>query len=163
MALEWKVLLGLLVVAILVTWRLVPREKNREFQIVFLFAQSFTWLALLLFVELGRIRFPVREFPYATDTGFAIHFFIDPTLVSLLALYYPQQRSWTWKGLYYLLGAGAVMLIPFGLQRYTNYIESVKQGAVELFVVCLLYVVSTNLFYRWFRKAYWSATQKEGA
>lgn len=163
MALEWKVLLWTSVAAILLAWWLVPRDKNRDFQIIFSFAQAYTWLALLILVEIKWIRFPVREFPHASETGFTMHFLIYPVLGALLVLFYPEQRSRILKIAYYLLGTGVVVLISVLIQRYTNYMEWMQSRVIH-FAVCLLYVVSMHGFYRWFRNAYWSKTpKKEGA
>src|SRR5689334_12928210 len=135
MALEWKVLFWTSVVLVLLAWWLVPRDKIRDFQIILLFAQAYTWLALLVLVEMKWIRFPVREFPYASETGVTLHFLIYPVMGGLLVLYYPEKRSRILKGAYYLLGTGGVVLVSFLIQRYTNYMEWM-QSRVFHFAIC---------------------------
>jgi len=71
----------------------IPKEKFRLALVSFLVFQALTWPASILLVELGRIEFPVREFPRATPVGFITNYIFYPTIFAWFVLMFPINAS----------------------------------------------------------------------
>ncbi|AIF51556.1 hypothetical protein UFO1_2009 [Pelosinus sp. UFO1] len=58
----------------------IPRYKQRNAQISFLFMQSFTWFFGLVTVDLGFIEYPIRFFSEVNRTNFSFEYLAYPVI-----------------------------------------------------------------------------------
>jgi hypothetical protein len=160
MSKEWIILiLSWVASIILLLWK-IPKEKKREAQIVFLFAQTLGWLYVFIQSYFNNLVFPVREFPKATNMLVSLHFIIYPTFLVFFTLFYPNTNQKRKIFLHYLLFISIHQVYEILLTRYTDLIKS-KDWEWYLGVVtkCVVYYLCIH-FYRWF----WNGFQhKQGS
>lgn len=81
----------------------VPKKSRKYANITFLFAQAIAWLFEYLQLVFGWIEFPFREFKYATNMSFSLHYMFFPTIGVFFNLWYPVSTKWLIKVGYYLI------------------------------------------------------------
>ncbi|MDF2926468.1 MAG: hypothetical protein K0R57_5382 [Paenibacillaceae bacterium] len=113
---SWLLCLGVLAFGI-------PAGKRREAMIVFFFSQIITWTLSLVFVQLGMISNPVREFEKATRANFTFNFLLYPTVSMMFSMYYPSKSSKLKQFLYQLAIIGVVSLSMQYVEVYTELME----------------------------------------
>jgi hypothetical protein len=124
MSKEWIILiLSWAVSIILLLWK-IPKKKNREAQIIFLFAQTLGWLYVFIQSYLDNLVFPVREFPKATDMLVSLHFIIYPTFLVFFTLFYPNRDQKRKIFLHYLIFISLHQLYELLLTHYTDLIDA---------------------------------------
>ncbi|MCZ8514005.1 hypothetical protein O9H85_16560 [Paenibacillus filicis] len=129
---------------------LVPNDRRRESQAVFLFFGLVTWVLGLAAVEAGWLTYPVREFQSATQTSFVFEFLAFPVVSIYFNLYFPQGRSpWIQAG-YGGAFAAAITVPEFFIEKYTQLIEYHGWTWYWTFVSVMLTLWVSRLFYVWF-------------
>ncbi|MDQ0254544.1 hypothetical protein J2S74_001923 [Evansella vedderi] len=141
----WVVTAGLL-------FKFIPKDKVRQGVLAFLYKQVVTWLFGLLVVEKGLIKYPVRFFKKANKSSFSFEYFIYPSLCAIFNTNYPENKNKFIKIFYYIFNSGAITILEFILERYTNLIKYVKWKWYWTFITISLTYFSSRLFYRWFFK-----------
>lgn len=130
----------------------VPKNKKRDAQIVFSFAQSVGWLYVFIQSYFNNLVFPFREFPKATDMLFSLHFIIYPTFVVFFILCYPKS-SGKWKiFFYYLVWISINQIYESLLEHYTDLIDARNWKWYWGFLTKFFIYYIIYLFYKWFRK-----------
>jgi hypothetical protein len=96
---------------------LVPRNKLREAQLIFLFKQMLAWVNGLIVVELHLIEYPVREL-MAYGGSFSFEFFIYPAVCVLFNLHFPEDKGWMAEtGWYILFPTWMTIMEVFGFTK----------------------------------------------
>jgi hypothetical protein len=136
---------------VLLIWK-VPRNKIKDAQIVFLFAQSLGWLYVFVQSYFNNLVFPIREFPKATDMLVSLHFIIYPTFCVFFVLYFPETSK-KWKIiLHYLVFVFLNQSYEMLLERYTKLIDYKHLNALWGFLIKTLVYYCIYRFYRWYIK-----------
>lgn len=134
--------------AILLLYLFVPKNKIREATIIFLFKQSIAWLFGLIVAEKKLIQYPVRFFSYSTRASFAFEYIVYPAICVLFNLTYPKNL---YKGIlhnaYITSGITALEVV---LSKFTNVIEYRKWNWYWTWVSIFIFNCLSRLFYCWF-------------
>lgn len=149
---EIIVLAALWGTAILYLLLKVPKEKQREAQIVFLFSQSVGWLYVYLQTLSGRMIFPFREFPDATKMSLTLYYLFYPAVAVWFILHYPDQKRWPQKAAFYIANALGIQLIAWLIAEYTDLMEYKKYHWFLTFFLNLSIIIVIRIFHVWFRK-----------
>lgn len=137
----------------------IPSHKLKEAVILFFFTQLLTWSFSLIFVELGMISNPVREFTRATGANFTFNFVVYPTVSTLFGIYYPYHKN-KWKQfVYQMVVIGGLATIIWMVAIWTELIEYPKFTWVTGAMVLLLGLNSSRKYCLWF----FGAGGKKGA
>lgn len=142
---------------------LIPRAKVHQAHIVFLFAQFLTWSIDILNVQINLVQFPYREFEYATQTSFTMHYLFYPAIFVFFALFEPERRSWPVRVGYYLLWTFGVTLFIYGLHWTTDLVRIIETNFLLRFTISLILLLLTRFFYVWYRKGFRSAEDGTGS
>lgn len=144
-------LLSWVTAIVLLIWK-VPREKRKEAQVVFLFAQTVGWLYLFIQTYHGNIVFPFREFPQASDMLVTLHYIIYPTFSVFFVLFYPKTtRNWKIVS-YYLIFVFFHQFYEMLLEHYTKLIDYRHMNFLWGFIVKIIVYFTIYRFYKWFAK-----------
>nr|WP_315989488.1 CBO0543 family protein [Desulforamulus aquiferis] len=141
--LSWIILILLLIL-------LVPRDKIRDAQVIFLSKQLLTWFFGLLVVEKGLIKYPVRLFPKANRTSFTFEFFAYPTICIFFNLYYPYGQDVGKQLLHYVYYTSGITVFEIILEKYTNLIKYINWKWYWTWLTLLITFTISNFYYRWF-------------
>lgn len=128
----------------------IPRTKRREAAILFLFTQLIAWSCSLVFVELGMVVNPVREFPRAARSNFTFNFVLYPTVSTLFGIHYPLNASKLRQLVYQVFSIG---LLIFGMRlvsTYTGLIIFVKYSWFIAGLVAFLAFNASRKYAQWF-------------
>lgn len=142
---SWTVAIGML-------WWKVPRNRLREAHLVFLIAQTIGWKYVYIQSKVRNILFPYREFPYATDMLFSLHFIIYPTFNVLYIMWYPKSKGKLFQFFYTLVFIGIHQMYEYILERYTDLIENNHwHWSYGLLTKLIIYFIILR-FYEWYKK-----------
>lgn len=128
----------------------IPRSKVREGVILFFFTQMITWSLSLLFVEIGMIANPVREFSLATRTNFTLNFVFYPTVSTLFGIHYPSTASKHKQFLYQLLIIGGLATGIRMLALHSMLMEHPKFNWLTGAMVLLFGMNAARKYTQWF-------------
>ncbi|WP_041721221.1 CBO0543 family protein [Alkaliphilus metalliredigens] len=129
---------------------LVPKNKIREAQVIFLFKQLLSWLLGLIVAQYKLIEYPVRLFSYANKASFTFEFFIFPALCVVFVLYYPERKSHTRQFMYYLYFCTAITTLEIFLEKYTNVIGYIHWAWYLTWITLFLTFYASRKYYVWF-------------
>lgn len=129
---------------------LVPGDKIRDAQVIFLFKQVLTWLLGLLIVEMNLIEYPVRVFQKATKSSFTFEYFAYPVICVFFNLYYPFGKSIAAQLLHYVLYTSGITIFEALLERHTRLIKYIHWQWYWTWVTIFLTFTASNFYYRWF-------------
>ena len=134
----------------------IPKEKYRLALVSFFMFQAFTWPAIILLVELGKIEFPVREFPRATQVGFTTNYLFYPMIFVWFILMFPNKASLFKKFLHYFIFVSfSVWFINF--TAVFTALENPLAGTlfsqtVRTYITFFIYYFISRVFILWFSK-----------
>lgn len=134
----------------------IPKEKYRLALVSFFMFQAFTWPAIILLVELGKIEFPVREFPRATQVGFTTNYLFYPMIFVWFILMFPIKASLFKKFLHYFIFVSfSVWFINF--TAVFTALENPLAGTlfsqtVRTYITFFIYYFISRVFILWFSK-----------
>jgi hypothetical protein len=136
---------------VLLIWK-VPRNKIKDAQIVFLFAQSLGWLYVFIQIYFKHIIFPIREFPEATDMLVSLHFIVYPTFCVFFVLFYPNAIE-RWRIVaHYIVFVLLHQSYETFIENYTHLIAFINWKTHWGISVKILVYFSVYHFYKWFTK-----------
>jgi hypothetical protein len=152
MLIERTVLITIWVITIIGVVCLVPRNKLREAQLIFLFKQLVTWVTGVLVVEYHLIQYPVREFKMAYKGSFSFEFFIYPAVCVIFNLHFPEKRSWIAKTGWYILFPTWMTILEVIIEKYTRLIHYMHWTWHWTWLTLLVTFFLTRIYYLWFFK-----------
>jgi len=134
----------------------IPKEKYRLALVSFLMFQSFTWPAIIILVELGKIEFPVREFTRATQGGFTTNYLFYPMIFVWFILMFPVRASLLKKILHYFIFISFIVWFTNFTAVYTK-LEHALTGTLfsqtlRSYISFLFYFSISHVFILWFTK-----------
>ncbi|KUO74450.1 MAG: hypothetical protein APF81_14565 [Desulfosporosinus sp. BRH_c37] len=134
----------------------IPKEKYRLALLSFLMFQAFTWPAIILLVQLGKIEFPVREFPRATQVGFTTNYLFYPMIFAWFVLMFPRKASLVKKILHYFIFVSfSVWFINF-TAIYTALenplVGTLFSQTARSYISFFIYFYISHVFVLWFSK-----------
>jgi hypothetical protein len=151
MSIERTIIISIWVFGALLLVLFVPRNKIREAITAFLFCQAIVWLIVLLHVRMGQIRFPVREFPSATDLSFTLNYFLWPVISAFYYIHEPKN-GFVLRALYLLVYVVGTTLLHLAMAHYTQLIDYVKLKWYVGFMFPLFFFLATRFYCNWFFK-----------
>lgn len=134
----------------------IPTEKYRLALISFFTFQAFTWPEIILLVQFGKIEFPVREFPQATQAGFITNFLFYPMIFVWFVLMFPIKSSLIKKFIHYFIFVSfSVWFINF-TAIYTA-LENPLAGTLfsqtaRTYLTFFIFYFISHVFIAWFTK-----------
>jgi hypothetical protein len=152
MLVERTVLITVWVITIIGLIGLVPRNKLREAQLIFLFKQLVTWVTGVLVVEHHLIEYPVREFITAYKGSFSFEFFIYPAVCVIFNLRFPEKKGWIAKTGWYILFPTWMTIIEVIIEKYTRLIDYIHWTWYWTWLTLLVTFFLTRIYYLWFYK-----------
>ncbi|WP_257008174.1 CBO0543 family protein [Bacillus sp. FJAT-45350] len=130
----------------------VPKEKQRQAHLAFLFKQLLTWLFGLVVVEKGLIRYPLRIFKKANKTSFTFEYFVYPALCAFFIIYYPHRKNLLVKSVYHLISPTLITLFEYFLVKFTKLIEYKKWRRYWSFLTISIVDLIAYFYVLWFFK-----------
>jgi hypothetical protein len=129
---------------------LVPKDKVRDANVVFLFNQVLTWICGLIVAEKNLIEYPVRLFKNANKSSFTFGYFTYPSICVLFNLFYPYHENIQEQILYYAIYSTGVTIIEVLLENYTQLIKYIRWKWYLTWITLCLTLFISNFYYRWF-------------
>lgn len=139
-----------IVVISLYLWKIPAPLKGRA-QMAFLFGQAIAWIYVFLSVYFKRVKFPFREFPYATNLSFFLHYLIYPAFAMFFEVTYPSSSSRTKVIFHYILFVIIANLYAFFIGHYTELAKPLKNELLNIPIFAFLLFVA-HQFNKWFQK-----------
>jgi hypothetical protein len=141
----WLAAIGMLI------WK-TPRHMYREMHLIFLFTQAIGWIYVFIQSKLKNIEFPYREFPYATDMLFSLHYIIYPTINVFYIIWIPSNKGKIIIVLYTGIFIVLHQLFEFLLERNTDLIENIDWHWYDGILTKLIIYLFILWFYKWYRR-----------
>jgi hypothetical protein len=151
MSIERIIIIGIWVIGALFIVLFIPRKKIREAIMAFLFCQALMWLIVLINVRLGLLRFPVREFPSATDLPFTLNYFLWPAISVFYYIHEPKSGFVT-RSVYLLIYVAGTSLTHLAIAHYTQLMDYVKLKWYLSFLFPVFFFLATRFYCTWFFK-----------
>lgn len=134
----------------------IPKDKYRLALISFLIFQAYTWAATIILVQIGSIKYPVRQFPHATQGSFILNFLIYPTVFTWFILIFPHNTLLIRKILHYIAFISAIVWFIYFIATYTD-LQEFKKGTftsqiLRLYINFSIDFILGHLYIRWFSK-----------
>lgn len=134
----------------------IPKERYRLALVSFLVSQVISWPQPLLFVQIGYVEFPVREFMRATKLSFSILYLFLPMIFAWFMLLFPQNALVLRKIIHYLIFVSIIVWFTYFNSVYTD-LQVFLKGTMLFNVSFLyfrvtLYFIISRLFIKWFFK-----------
>jgi hypothetical protein len=139
-------------ISIISFWLLIPREKQRNAQVIFLFMQFITWFLGLLASNFRLLEYPVRFFPEVNATSFTFEFFVYPVICTFFNLYYPKNKDKFIMFLCYVSICSAITGVELIFENYTQLIKYLKWTGYHTWISVFITLYVSRLYYRWFFK-----------
>lgn len=134
----------------------IPKSKYRLAIISFITAQAITWGSSLIFVQIGWIEYPVREFARATRAGFIHHFVVLPILYTWFILLFPQKASLLKRLMHYIVFVSLAAWFVYFMCVYTNLVKFTQISFALQFILLYLrffiYFIIMRIYILWFSK-----------
>ncbi|WP_146250328.1 CBO0543 family protein [Paenibacillus flagellatus] len=127
----------------------IPKRKRREAWIALLACQAMTWVSTMLHVWFGLLKFPVREFPKATDLNFTTEFFFYPFLCALYVISEPKGSGWVRFG-HLAVWLTVVSVIDQAIVSFTDLIRYEHYAWYWTWITFGLLFAVTNAYVRMF-------------
>ncbi|MCB2295656.1 hypothetical protein LGK95_19455 [Clostridium algoriphilum] len=106
---------------------LIPKNKIREAQVVFLFIQCITWVLGLLVAQFSLIEYPARSFfPHASTTSFSFEYFVYPSIYTIFTFKYPEKKSVFIQFMYYFYCCTTLTVTEVIAEKYTNLLKYIN-------------------------------------
>lgn len=131
---------------------LIPKERYRQASFIFIFSQLPAWVIGLVVVEAGLIEYPVRELHKANGTSFSFEYLVLPTLFIYFNFYYPENKSFYKKVIYYISILGPFTLIEYLAEKYTLIIRYIHWEWYITFITMSVFIYFVRSVYKWFFK-----------
>lgn len=141
----WIVMLIFLII-------LVPKNKLREAQLVYLFKQFLTWLFGLIVAQYGLIDYPFRLFSYATRADFTFEFFFYPAVCVIFNLYFPENKGKLRQAVHYISYSTAITLFEILIEKYTQIINYIHWTWYLTWITLFVTFWFSRAYYVWFFK-----------
>jgi hypothetical protein len=130
----------------------IPKNRQREASISFLFQQSITWFFGLLVVEWHLIEYPVRELASVNKTSFTFEFFVYPVISAFFAIYYPDYRSLWIRFFYISFFSTSITIVEAIFENYTDLVKYVHWEWYYTWPSVFTTLCLLRFFYKWFFK-----------
>jgi len=116
-------------------------------------SKPMTWSMGLIVVELGLIKYPIREFVKAGGTSFSFEYFIYPSLCVIYNLHYPVGKLW--KKVVWNLGFPSIMtLLEVIFERNTELIDYIHWNWYWTWIMLWLTFLISRSYFLWiYRKS----------
>lgn len=138
------------IIAIILLYLGVSKNKYREAFVSFLFMQALTWFFGGVVVQLKLIQYPVRFFPHAFQSSFTFEYFVFPAVSVLFNLYFPKNGTKVKKLVYFLAFPTILTCAEVVLEIYTDCIEYVKWHWFFSWITMLVALYVSYKFFKWF-------------
>ncbi|MEW9701103.1 CBO0543 family protein [Paenibacillus sp. SI8] len=152
MTIERAVLLTVWLVCLILIPITIPRARIREAVLVFLASQAITWTLSILFVEMGLLENPVREFPAATGTNFTNNYVLYPYLSTIFFLYYPLGKSLLRRICSQAVHLAIACIYVYAIKTYTDIVNYLHYNMFLTGIVFFLGMNVTRWYGYWFFK-----------
>ena len=149
---ELFIIVACWICALIILIFVIPREKRRYYQIIFLFGQAFAWLFEYIQVVFHLVEFPYREFEYATKMSFSLHYIILPTFAIGFILLYPIDKSRKRIFIHYLIFGVALPTFTLILNQTSDLIHFNKWNWFLSVLINFLILFVVKKFSVWFYK-----------
>jgi hypothetical protein len=130
----------------------IPRDKQRNAQISFIFMQSVTWFLGLVIVDLGFIEYPIRFFSEVNKTSFSFEYLAYPVICAFFNIYYPESKGRSIKFVYYASTCFAITGLELIFENYTQLIKYINWTGYISWITLFISLYVSRLYYRWFFK-----------
>lgn len=150
-------LIGFTVICIIALMKFIPKHKQRDAWVLFLFLQVVTWPAGLFTVEKGWIEYPTQLLPQTNSynkSSFSFEFFFFPVVAIFFSLYYPQRKHWLIVILYYVGISGFFTMVEVLLEHYTALVNYKEWKWYWTFSTVNTALFLNDRAYRWFKKGF---------
>ncbi|HJV16582.1 MAG TPA: CBO0543 family protein [Bacillales bacterium] len=139
-----------ILVAMLMLWKFVPKEKLLEAHLSFLFMQLQTWLYGAIVVEKRLIEYPVRFLYFSYRISFVFEFFIFPVISVMFNIHFPIGKRLTHKILYIFAFPTVITIIEIFLEKYTDVIHYLHWAWYWSWLTMLISLLISYKYYLWF-------------
>jgi len=129
---------------------LIPKNKIREAQVVFLFIQGITWVLGLLVAQFSLIEYPVRPFPHASTTNFSFEYFIYPSICTIFTFKYPEKKSAFIQFMYYFYYCTTLTVTEVIAEKYTNLLKYINWDWYISWIAFFIIFYISRKYYIWF-------------
>lgn len=131
---------------------LTTKQKYRQASFILILSQLPAWIFGLIFVEVGLIEYPVRELHKANATSFSFEYLVLPTLCTYFNLYFPENKSYCKKIIYYITFLTPFTLIEYFTEKYTLIIRYIHWEWYTTFITMGVFIYFIRSVYKWFFK-----------
>ncbi len=132
----------------------IPKDKIHLALLAFLFKEFLAWPLGLYVVDIGLIQYPIRFFENASYTSFTFEFFLFPILCSYFNVYFPEDKSFFIKMMYYFLFCTGISLLELWILHNTNLIRYIHWNVYLTWISILISFYISRRFCLWFFKSY---------
>lgn len=134
----------------------IPKEKFRLALLSFLSYQVISWSFSLIFIQIGYIAFPVRDFIYATKINFTIFYLFLPGIFTWFMLLFPNKGSILRKGIHYSIFISIIVWFAYFISVYTDLMKfllgSIAFNITSSYFRQFSFFIICHLFIKWFSK-----------
>jgi hypothetical protein len=153
MSREKSIIISSWVGSILILLFLTPKSKIRQACVIFLFQQTYTWIAGLIAVEKGLISYPKRLFFKKSYKGsFTFEHLVFPAITVLFNMYYPKNRVPIVQALYYIFYCAIITSLETIAVKFTRLITYKNWHWYWSFTTMGFSFYISRSFYKWFYK-----------
>lgn len=131
---------------------LVPKERQTEASIIFLFQQGITWFLGIVVAEWDLIEYPVREFASVNRTSFTYEFLVFPVVTVFYILHYPENRSLLLRFFYSFIITTILVISEVVIEKYTKLIKYVHWEWYVSWISIYVVMHLGRFFHKWFFK-----------
>lgn len=133
---------------------LVPADKRRQAQAVFLFQNMLAWLLGLIAVEAGWLDYPVREMAKSSSTSFVFEYLCFPVVAVYFNLFYPQNGSMLARIGWIALFAVSITIPEYFIETYTDLIHYTGWKWYWTTISISITLGISKIFHKWFFDAH---------
>lgn len=150
MLLDWVILYGAVVLAVLLLLLFIPRDKIRIALVIFVFKQVITWILGVIVVEFGLLSYPVRIFDDINRTSFIFEYVVYPAISSIFIVHYPEYRGTLLKLGYYAIYCSVMSGIEVILEHTTRLIHYIHWDWYWTWLSLFITFWLSRQFYKWY-------------
>lgn len=140
------------IVSIVSYWLFIPRNKQRNAQVAFLFKLFITWLTGLYVAHLHLIEYPIRFFADVNKSSFTFEFLSYPVICAFFNVFYPESKGKIVKFCCYAGICSTITGVELLFEKYTQLIRYIHWTGYHTWITVFITLYISRLYYRWFFK-----------
>jgi len=124
--------------------------KPRESLFLFVVGQAVSWPGTIILTFMGSFEVPVRLFPKATDSNFALAFIFLPAVYVAYYWHFPGNKSRIIQIAYTLAVTGGSALAHVAVQKYTDLLVYIDFTGYRLWLINIISYYAGRIYCDWF-------------